>query len=67
MSQVGKVHPAQVFQQIFGRFFTLLEIIARQRLWRLEQGDKPAHPGLVTPGNNSKFTILISSVAAGNI
>ena len=42
-----EVNPAQVFKSFLkNRFY----IFPRQRLWQLDQGDKPAHPGLVTPG-----------------
>jgi len=42
----------------FGYFCEFLALFfGRQRLWQLEQGDKPANPGLVTPGK--KFSSLL--------
>ena len=47
-----KVNPTQVKnKQILAKFWlSPVGLLTRQRLRQLEQGDKPAHPGLVTPG-----------------
>ena len=52
---VCKVNPAQVRRNIYVFVVASLNFLARQRLRQLEQGDKPAHPGLVTPGRIEAF------------
>ena len=52
------------------RFFVAsLNFLARQRLRQLEQGDKPAHPGLVTPGRieNVYFPFSLAPLFYKNI